>query len=92
MKSYASIDRIAFAASKSSRRKESRLFRFGPTHPYIAAMNRSFNARAKELGMVVTQFDTPYDAALQSRQIDDAIARKFDALAIRQTAGYLHAQ
>ena len=37
----------------------------------------------KELGMVVTQFDTPYDAALQSRQIDDAIARQFDALAIR---------
>ena len=36
--------------------------------------------------MVVTQFDTPYDAALQSRQIDDAIARKFDALAIQSAS------
>jgi ABC-type sugar transport system substrate-binding protein len=57
-------------------------FDAGPTHPFVAALNKSFNARAKELGLVVTQFDTPYDAALQSQQIDDAIARKFDLLAI----------
>ena len=57
-------------------------FDAGPTHPYVAALNKAFNARAKELGLEVTQFDTPYDAALQSQQIDDAIARKFDLLAV----------
>jgi ribose transport system substrate-binding protein len=57
-------------------------FDAGPTHPYVAALNKAFNARAAELGLEVTQFDTPYDAALQSQQVDDAIARKFDMLAI----------
>jgi prepilin-type processing-associated H-X9-DG protein len=74
------------AAEAAAQGKKVAYFNSGPTHPYIAAMNRSFNARAKELGMVVTQFDTPYDAALQSRQIDDAIARKFDALAIQSAS------
>jgi ribose transport system substrate-binding protein len=74
------------AAEAAAAGKKVAYFNSGPTHPYIAAMNRSFNARAKELGMVVTQFDTPYDAALQSRQIDDAIARKFDALAIQSAS------
>ena len=57
-------------------------FDAGPTHPFVAALNKAFNARAKELGFEVTQFDTPYDAALQAQQIDDAIARKFDLLVI----------
>jgi ribose transport system substrate-binding protein len=57
-------------------------FDAGPSHPYVVALNKAFNARAKERGLEVTQFDTPYDAALQSQQIDDAIARKFDVLAI----------
>ena len=74
------------AADAAAAGKKVAYFDSGPTHPYIAAMNRSFNARAKDLGMVVTQFDTPYDAALQARQIDDAIARKFDALAIQSAS------
>ena len=57
-------------------------FDSGPTHPFVATLNKAFNARAKELGMEVIQFDSPYDAALQSQQIDDAIARKFDVLAV----------
>jgi len=57
-------------------------FDAGPTHPYVAAQNKAVNARAKELGLEITQFDTPYDAALQSQQVDDAIARKFNLLAI----------
>src|ERR1700729_2650454 len=62
--------------------KKVAFFDAGPTHPYVAAMNKAFNARAKDRGLEVTQFDTPYDAALQAQQIDDAIARKFDLLAI----------
>jgi ribose transport system substrate-binding protein len=57
-------------------------FDAGPSHPYVVALNKAFNARAKDRGLEVTQFDTPYDAALQAQQIDDAIARKFDLLAI----------
>jgi ABC-type sugar transport system substrate-binding protein len=62
--------------------KKVAFFDAGPTHPYVAAMNKAFNARAKELGLEVTQFDTPYDAALQSQQIEDAVSRKFDLLAV----------
>ena len=32
--------------------------------------------------MEVTSFSTPFDAALQAQQVDDAIARKFDIIAI----------
>jgi ABC-type sugar transport system substrate-binding protein len=74
------------AAEAAAEGKKVAFFISGPTHPYIAALSKSFNARAKELGMVVTQFDTPYDAALQSQQIDDAIARKFDILAIQSAS------
>ncbi len=70
------------AASGAPAGKKVAYFDAGPTHPYVAALNKAFNARAKELGLEITQFDTPYDAALQSQQIDDAIARKFDLLAI----------
>ena len=61
-------------------------FDAGPTHPYVAMLNKTFNDRAKELGLEVTQFDTPYDPALQSQQVDDAIARKFDLLAVMPTS------
>jgi ABC-type sugar transport system substrate-binding protein len=44
-----SFDAVEAAAAG----KKVAYFDSGPTHPYIAAMNRSFNARAKELGMVV---------------------------------------
>ena len=70
------------ATSAGPAGKKVAYFDAGPTHPFVAALNKAFNARAKELGLEVTQFDTPYDAALQAQQIDDAIARKFDLLAI----------
>jgi ABC-type sugar transport system substrate-binding protein len=70
------------AAEAGPAGKKIAYFDAGPTHPFVAALNKAFNARAKELGLEVTQFDTPYDAALQAQQIDDAIARKFDLLVI----------
>ena len=51
-------------------------------HPYIAALSKSFKERAEQLGMDVTMQAGGLDAALQSRQIDDAIARKVDMLVI----------
>jgi ABC-type sugar transport system substrate-binding protein len=70
------------AADAGAAGKKIAYFDAGPTNPFVAAFNKAFNARAKKLGLVVTQFDTPYDAALQSQQINDAIARKFDMLVI----------
>jgi ABC-type sugar transport system substrate-binding protein len=58
----------------------------GPTNRYVAAVSKGFLQRAKELGLEVTEFDNSYDPALQVQQIDDAIARKFDLLAIMPAA------
>ena len=51
-------------------------------HPYIAALSKAFKERAEQFGMEVTMQAGGLDAALQSRQIDDAIARKVDMLVI----------
>lgn len=51
-------------------------------HPFIAALVKSLTDRAKEFGMEVTTFSTPFDAALQAQQLDDAIAQKFDMIAL----------
>ena len=49
---------------------------------YMALLNRLVIARAKDFGFEVTTFQTPYDPALQATQIDEAIARKFDMIAM----------
>lgn len=57
-------------------------FATGPTNRFVAAVSKAFLAKGKELGLQVTEFDNSYDPAVEAQQIDDAIARKFDALAI----------
>lgn len=49
-------------------------------NPFIGAWNASFIKTAESLGMKVTNYTSPYDAAIQSQQIDDAIAQRFDAI------------
>jgi ribose transport system substrate-binding protein len=70
------------AALADAKGKRVAFFVSGPTHPWVAALSKSFLAHAKELGLEVTEFDTPYDSSIQSQQVDDAVARKFDLLAI----------
>jgi ribose transport system substrate-binding protein len=53
-----------------------------PTHPFITRLTNTFVERAKALGMEVTVFGSQFDAALQAQQVDDAIVRKFDLIAI----------
>jgi ABC-type sugar transport system substrate-binding protein len=53
-----------------------------PTHPFIATLTSTFVTRANALGMEVATFGNQFDAALQAQQVDDAIARKFDLIAI----------
>jgi ribose transport system substrate-binding protein len=52
------------------------------SHPFIAQLAKALTRRGKELGFEVTTYSTPFDAALQARQLDDAIAQKFDLLAL----------
>lgn len=53
-----------------------------PTHPFIANLTKTFGTRATALGMEVSTFGSQFDAALQAQQVDDAIVRKFDLIAI----------
>lgn len=51
-------------------------------NPFINELARSFVETAKKHGMKVTVQGSPFDAALQARQIGDAIAQKYDLIAI----------
>src|ERR1700731_4402208 len=47
---------------------------------YIATIAKSVTDTGKRFGMEVTTFSSPFDAALQAQQMDDAIARKYDMI------------
>ena len=51
-------------------------------NPYIGAWTSTFTKFATQAGMKVTNLNSNYDAAVQSQQIDDAIAQKFDIFVI----------
>jgi ribose transport system substrate-binding protein len=52
-------------------------------HPYVATLVKSFRERAESYGMDVTVQAAGFDAALQARQIDDGIARKYDLIVVQ---------
>jgi ABC-type sugar transport system substrate-binding protein len=52
------------------------------TNPYIGAWTATFTKFATQAGMQVTNLSANYDAAVQSQQIDDAIAQKFDLIVL----------
>lgn len=52
------------------------------TNPYIGAWTSTFAKFATQAGMKVTNLSSNYDAAVQSQQVDDAIAQKFDMIVI----------
>jgi ribose transport system substrate-binding protein len=52
------------------------------TNPYIGAWTATFSKFATQAGMKVTNLSSNYDAAVQSQQVDDAIAQKFDMIVI----------
>jgi ribose transport system substrate-binding protein len=75
----------ALAAGESKGKKIAYLQSLA-THPYVAATTKSFRSRAEALGMEITLLTSMLDAALQAQQIDDAIARKFDAVVVAPTS------
>ena len=52
------------------------------TQPYMGAWTATFLKAAGPLGLKVTNQTSPFDAALQSQQMDDAIAQKFDLILV----------
>lgn len=55
----------------------------GPTQDaFIGTLSKTFEDKAEAAGTNVDTFSSPFDPALQARQIDDAIAQKFDLLVI----------
>jgi ribose transport system substrate-binding protein len=69
-------------ASASPQGKKIAFLVTSPTHPFIATLTKTFVARANGFGMEVNTVSQHFDAALQAQQVDDAIARKFDLIAI----------
>lgn len=49
---------------------------------FIGAMTRGFTEEAKADGLDVSIVQSPFDPALQARQLDDAIAKKVDLIAM----------
>ncbi len=52
-------------------------------HPYVATIIKSFKAKAESYGMDVTVQAAGVDAALQARQFEDGVARKFDLIVVQ---------
>jgi len=73
-----SIDSRAAVASPDGKRVA--LLGTSNANPYIGAWAKTFIKFATDAGMKVTNLNSNYDAAVQSQQIDDAIAQKFDII------------
>jgi ribose transport system substrate-binding protein len=69
-------------AASAAQGKKVALLVTAPNLPFPAGIKAAFLARAKSYGIEVTSFEQTFDAARQAQQVDDAIARKFDLLAI----------
>lgn len=52
------------------------------TNPYIGGWTATFTKFATQAGMKVTNLSANYDAAVQSQQIDDSIAQKYDLIVL----------
>jgi ABC-type sugar transport system substrate-binding protein len=71
---------INVGAKASPEGKRVMLLGTANTNPYIGAWTSTFSKFATQAGMKVTNLSSNYDAAVQSQQIDDAIAQKFDII------------
>jgi len=79
----ASMWMSAAHAADEAKGKKVLLLESFTAHPYVATTEKSFRDRAQALGMEVTVQAAGLDAALQARQADDGIARKFDLIVVQ---------
>jgi len=75
---------LPFGGGANASPEGKRVMLLGTTNsnPYIGAWTSTFTKLAVQAGMKVTNLSANYDAAVQSQQIDDAIAQKFDIILI----------
>jgi ABC-type sugar transport system substrate-binding protein len=73
---------ISGAANASPEGKRVVVLATSNANPYIGAWTGTFTKFATQAGMKVTNLSANYDAAVQSQQIDDAIAQKYDLIVI----------
>ncbi len=73
---------ISGSASASPEGKRVVVLATSNTNPYIGAWTATFTKFATQAGMKVTNLSANYDAAVQSQQIDDAIAQKYDLIVL----------
>src|SRR5690606_14663959 len=69
-------------AADQTKGKKVALLMTAVTLPFPAGVKTGFLERAKKYGLEVTSFEQFFDAARQVQQMDDAIARKFDIIAV----------
>jgi ABC-type sugar transport system substrate-binding protein len=76
---------LAMAAGPAFAQKAKRVAVFlAPTQDaFVGTWANTFKAEGAKRGIDASIFSSPYDPALQSRQIDDAVAQKFDALVVQ---------
>ena len=70
------------AAAAAAEGKRVMLLGTANTNPYIGAWTATFSKVATAAGMKVANLSSNYDASVQSQQIDDAIAQKFDIIVL----------
>jgi ribose transport system substrate-binding protein len=75
---------LPFAGETAASPQDKRVALLGTSNanPYIGAWASTFIKVATAAGMKVTNLNSNYDAAVQSQQIDDAIAQKFDLIVL----------
>jgi ABC-type sugar transport system substrate-binding protein len=73
---------ISGQALASAQGKRAVVLATSNTNPYIGAWTSTFTKFATAAGMQVTNLSANYDAAVQSQQIDDAIAQKYDLIVL----------
>jgi ABC-type sugar transport system substrate-binding protein len=72
----------AAPASAGPQGKRIALLNTKPSQPYMAGWNAGFLGVVKPAGISVQHYTTVNDAALQSQQMDDAIAQKVDMIVL----------
>lgn len=73
---------FAQGASAAAEGKRVALLATLNTNPYVGAWTSTFIKDAGAEGIKVTNLESPFDAALQSQQVDDAIAQKYDLIVL----------
>ena len=77
------LSQIEARAQDASKGKKVLLVESDAAHPYVAAIIKAFKDRAEHYGMDATVQAAGFDAALQSRQVDDGVARNVAFIAVQ---------